>query len=44
MLRDENWSSMHNIFIKLVLNKDTSIRQAAAYEKGNFAKFTIKKY
>ena len=44
MLGDENWSLMYNIIIKLVVNKDTSIRQGAAYGIGNFAKYTTKNF
>ena len=40
MLGDENWTLMYNLITKLVVNKDMSIRQAAAYGIGNFAKFT----
>ena len=44
MLGDENWNLMFNIITKLVTNKDNSIRQAAAYGIGNFAKFTTKNF
>ena len=44
MLGDENWSLMYNIICKLVVNKDSSIRQAAAYGIGNFAKCTTKNF
>ena len=44
MLGNENWSLMYNIISKLVVNKDTSIRQAAAYGIGNFAKYTTKNF
>jgi hypothetical protein len=44
MLGDENWSLMFKIVTQLVVNKDTAIRQAAAYGIGNFAKFTTKNF
>ena len=44
MLGEENWNLMFNIITQLVTNKDVSIRQAAAYGIGNFAKFTTKNF
>ena len=44
MLGDENWSLMYKIVTELVINKDTAIRQAAAYGIGNFARFTTKNF
>ena len=44
MLGDENWSLMYKIVTELVTNKDTAIRQAAAYGIGNFARFTTKNF
>jgi hypothetical protein len=44
MLGDANWTLMYNIISQLVTNKDVSIRQAAAYGIGNFAKFTTRNF
>jgi hypothetical protein len=44
MLGDDNWSLMYKIVTELVVNKDTAIRQAAAYGIGNFARFTTKNF
>ena len=44
MLGDESWSLMYNIVTSLVVNKETEIRQAAAYGIGNFARFTIRNF
>ena len=44
MLGDENWTTMYNIVTQLVTNKDVSIRQAAAYGIGNFARFTTRNF
>ena len=44
MLGDENWNLMFQIVTHLVINKDTAIRQAAAYGIGNFARFTTKNF
>ena len=44
MLGEENWNLMFKIITQLVADKDVSIRQAAAYGIGNFAKFTTKNF
>ena len=44
MLGNDNWNLMFEIITKLVINKDTSIRQAAAYGIGNFAKYTTNNF
>ena len=44
ILGDENWTTMNNIVTQLVTNKDVSIRQAAAYGIGNFARFTTRNF
>ena len=41
---DENWTTMYNIVTQLVTNKDVSIRHAAAYGIGNFARFTTRNF
>ena len=44
MLGDNNWNLMFQIVTQLVTSKDVSIRQAAAYGIGNFAKFTTQNF
>ena len=44
MLGHDNWSLMYKIVTGLVVNKDTAIRQAAAYGIGNFARFTTNNF
>ena len=44
MLGDENWNLMSEIVTQLVVNKDTAIRQAAAYGIGIFSRFTTKNF
>ena len=40
MLGNDTWNFMYQIITKLVISNDASIRQAASYGIGNFAKFT----
>ena len=44
MLGNETWNFMYQIITKLVTVNDASIRQAASYGIGNFAKFTTSNF
>ena len=44
MLGNETWNFMYQIITKLVTVNDASIRQAASYGIGNFAKFTTNNF
>jgi len=44
MLGEDTWNFMYQIITKLVTVNDASIRQAASYGIGNFAKFTTNNF
>ena len=44
MLGNDTWNFMYQIITKLVIVNDASIRQAASYGIGNFAKFTTNNF